>query len=446
MSSTTLTFQEGTSNKFYTLAVADNTLTIHFGRVGSDGQKNLKKFKTRELARKEFERLLAEKKKKGYVETDGSSSEPLDVSAAKGKKGAAAKSAPSKAKANPNLPAPALEDPPVPGLDLETWRSGPLPIPERDPTPLPEGDFVVEGYTIRFGDDEEVIITDAKGKRLKSVPSKLRQTDDYQSLMRGRKDDRGRGKKAKRVLEDRMISGAPLTADEVAWLVQDDAFEEYFKGLVVIPKGAADPVVLVAWDAQRGLGILPLDYDSRWIGWHDIDIPHPSKIRDVSAWQDMLVDLGLQQALVQVFREVKTVPVAQRQLFECTMLANRETRSAASMERILMDDGWITRRGHAKRTLSLREASGVTTVEAWFDYGEYYMPSDETTTGAFGVNDDKGRPLRMNDVPPVLLGEIIRSLEVACASAGAKKDDDGDGDGDESEDGDGSGDDSGDDD
>lgn len=420
MTTTTLTFEEGTSSKFYTLAVVESTLTIQFGRIGATGQKKISKFKTAALALKEFERLLSEKKKKGYVE------------AAAPKKVSAAKTA-SVTKSPLGPPPPALEEPPVAGLDLETWRAGPLPIPERDSTPLPEGDFVVAGYTVRFGDEDEVIISDEKGKRLKSVPAKLRQTDEYQALMRGRKDDRSRGKKAKHMLEGRMISGAPMNADEVGWLVQDEAFAEYIKGLVVTPKDGSGSGVIVGWDAARGLGLLPLDYDARWVGWLDVDVPHPSKLSDVAAWQDLLVDLGMQQSLVQIFREVKTVPAAQRQLFECTMLSNRETRSAAGIERVLMDDGWVTRRGHAKRSFSLREATGVVTVEAWFDYGEYYMPSDETTTGAFGVNDANGRPLRMSDVPAVLLGEIIRSLEVACAQAGAKKDDDDEGDGENEE-------------
>jgi predicted DNA-binding WGR domain protein len=444
MSTTTLTFEEGTSSKFYTLEISDTTLIVRFGRIGSQGQAKTTKFKSTELATKEYARLLTEKKKKGYVEAAGAGAPkatkvPAKKTAAGAKTTAAAKPA-AAAKAPPGPPAPALDDPPVVGLDLEPWRSGPLPVPERDETPLPTGDFVACGYTIAFGEDDEVLITDAKGKKLKSVPAKLRATDDYQSLMRGRKDDRGRGKRARRVLEERMISGSPIGAAEIAWLVHDDAFADLLKGLIVVPKGSA-PVLLLGWEESRGLGVLPLDYDARWIGWHDLQIPHPIHLEGVTAWQDVLVELGLSQALVQAFREIKTVPAAQRNLYECTMLANRETRSAAAVERILMDDGWITRRGHAKRTLTLREGETPVTVEAWFDYGEYYMPSDETTTGAFGVNDERGRPLKMSDVPKVLLGEIIRSLEVALAQAGAKKDgDDDESDEGESEDGDADGD------
>lgn len=428
MSTTTLTFEEGASSKFYVLALADTTLTIRFGRIGSQGQEKCTTFKTPALALKEYERLLAEKKKKGYVEKKKARSAadpPTKKATAKGRQADDTKGAKKAPGPPPGPPGPALEDPPVAGLDLASWRASPIPIPERDPTPLPTGDFVVEGYTIAFGDDEEVQIRDPKGKRLKSVPAKVRQSDDYQALMRGRKDDRSRGKRARRVLEERMISGTPIVADELAWLVQDAAFEDLFRGLVVVADGSPEraPAVLVGWDSTRGLGVVPLDYDAKWIGWPTVTIPHPSHLSDLTEWQDLLIELGLQQGLAQVFREVKSVPAAQRTLQECTMVANRETRSAAAIERALMDDGWTARRGMAKRHLWLREGDAITTVEAWFDYGEYYMPSDETTTGAFGVNDVRGRPLPMSAVPGVLLGEIIRSLELACSQAGSKKDD-----------------------
>jgi hypothetical protein len=261
--------------------------------------------------------------------------------------------------------------------------------------------------------------------------------------MRGRKDDRARARRARRVLEDRMIAGTQLSADEVAWLVDDEAFAPLLKGLLVAPKaapGAAPAGLLIGWDKDRGLGLLPIDYDARWVGWIDAEIVHPMKLGDVMPWQDLLIDLGLQQGLVQIFRELKTVPAAQRNLTESSMLSGRDTRSAAVIERALGEEGWTTRRGMARRKLSLHTAEGVHAVEAWFDYGECYMPSDPTTTGAFGFfgagtststlgapgrltapSAPNPKPLKLLTVPAVLLSETIRSLEVALAEAGAKK-------------------------
>lgn len=354
--------------------------------------------------------------------------------AARSAAAAAAEEAKAEAEAA-GLPAPALEDPPAPGLDLTVFRSGPIPAPEPDSAPFEPGDFVIQGYTLSFTEEGEIVVTDARGRRLRSVPDKLRKDEGYQALMRGRKDDRARGRRARRVLEERMISGAAFAADEIAWLVEDDAFAPLLKALLVAPVGRggrggsvgdagdeAPPGLLVAWDRERGLGLLPLDYDARWVGWVDVELVHPMKLAEVVPWQDLLVDLGLQQLLPQAFRELRALPPAQRAQVESSWLSGRDTRSAAIIERALGEEGWVARRGMARRALSTRAGDAVHTVEAWFDYGEYYLPSDPTTTGALGfVTPGARRPIRLGEVPGVLFSEAIRSLEVALAQAGAKK-------------------------
>lgn len=437
MTTTTLTFVEGTSSKFYTLSLDGKTLRIQFGRIGSPGQTKLAKYPSEAAAQKEYAALLTQKKKKGYQEngapaaTDVATGRETPTPEAKPAAGKKATLAPAAApaatkKKGPGLPTPALEDPPVPGLDLVQFRAGPLPIPERDPTPFPSGDFLIEGYSISFGDGDEVVVTDPKGKKLKSVPPKLRKTEDYQALMRGRKDDRARERKARRVLEDRMISGAPFSADEISWLAEDDAFAPLIKGTIVHPVGEPrEAGLLLTVDPKKGLGVLPLDYDAKWLGARDVIMPHPMSLGDVMPWQDLLVDVSMQQALVQAFREVRKVPTAQRKLTESAMLANRETRAASTVERNLMEEGWVVRRGMARRRLTLRVEDKVVSVEAWFDYGEFYEPSEGTTTGNFGFNGgETGRPIKFLEVPDVLISEAVRSIELCLAKSGAKKDED----------------------
>lgn len=70
-------FVEGTSSKFWEIDRSGSTLTIRFGRIGANGQTQLKGLDTEEKAQKELDRLVAEKAKKGYVEVGaGASSAP----------------------------------------------------------------------------------------------------------------------------------------------------------------------------------------------------------------------------------------------------------------------------------------------------------------------------------------------------------------------------------
>ena len=66
-----LEFAEGTSSKFWRARLEGRTLYVNYGRIGSPGQTQPKDFPSPEVARKEFDKLVAEKRKKGYVDAGG---------------------------------------------------------------------------------------------------------------------------------------------------------------------------------------------------------------------------------------------------------------------------------------------------------------------------------------------------------------------------------------
>ena len=68
-------FVEGKSSKFWEATVDGTNLVIRFGRIGSEGQTQIKQFTTADAVQKEHDKLVAEKTKKGY-RLAGSSSQP----------------------------------------------------------------------------------------------------------------------------------------------------------------------------------------------------------------------------------------------------------------------------------------------------------------------------------------------------------------------------------
>jgi predicted DNA-binding WGR domain protein len=74
-----LEFEEGTSSKFWRARVEGRTLYINYGRIGSAGQTQPKDFPSPELARKEFDKLVGEKRKKGYVDAGGGGGAGADI-------------------------------------------------------------------------------------------------------------------------------------------------------------------------------------------------------------------------------------------------------------------------------------------------------------------------------------------------------------------------------
>ncbi len=61
-------FAEGKSSKFWEISVDGSTVTVRFGRIGSNGMTQLKTFADAQAAARHAQKLIAEKSEKGYVE------------------------------------------------------------------------------------------------------------------------------------------------------------------------------------------------------------------------------------------------------------------------------------------------------------------------------------------------------------------------------------------
>jgi len=76
-----LIFQDSKSNKFWRARCIGNNLEVNFGRIGSQGQSQAKRYDSPEDATRELEKQAREKYKKGYVDGDGGPSETAASSA-----------------------------------------------------------------------------------------------------------------------------------------------------------------------------------------------------------------------------------------------------------------------------------------------------------------------------------------------------------------------------
>jgi uncharacterized protein (TIGR02996 family) len=83
-------FSEGTSNKFWDINLSGKSFTINFGKVGANGQTQIKSFGSDTEARTAHDKLVAEKTKKGYKLVGGKAAKGK-ADAAKPAKGANAK-------------------------------------------------------------------------------------------------------------------------------------------------------------------------------------------------------------------------------------------------------------------------------------------------------------------------------------------------------------------
>ena len=61
---------DGKSKKFWEISLSGSDFTTSFGRLGTKGQTKTKSFASPAAARSAYDKLVAEKEKKGYVLTD----------------------------------------------------------------------------------------------------------------------------------------------------------------------------------------------------------------------------------------------------------------------------------------------------------------------------------------------------------------------------------------
>jgi predicted DNA-binding WGR domain protein len=73
-----LEFEEGTSSKFWRARVEGKTLYVNYGKIGTNGQTQVKDFADHAGAVKEYEKLVREKRKKGYADAGGAREDEAD--------------------------------------------------------------------------------------------------------------------------------------------------------------------------------------------------------------------------------------------------------------------------------------------------------------------------------------------------------------------------------
>jgi predicted DNA-binding WGR domain protein len=81
-------YVDGSSRKFWAIALDGTSFTVHFGRIGTLGQAKTKDCSTEDAATREYDKLIAEKTRNGYIEvaagtsSSGALPEPKKAAAA----------------------------------------------------------------------------------------------------------------------------------------------------------------------------------------------------------------------------------------------------------------------------------------------------------------------------------------------------------------------------
>jgi hypothetical protein len=169
------------------------------------------------------------------------------------------------------------------------------------------------GYELAL-QDGVVLARNARGRVLSALPPGVRRSPLLERLRALREWlDRHQRQCAARV-EAWMLRSLPVPPGVVEALWPDPAWRAALRDAVVAGLDAGGERLaggiglLRAAGPERGLGLVTLDGETRWLRPAACAVPHPALIPDLDGFRDFAADLDVEQQVPQLFRETWTRP------------------------------------------------------------------------------------------------------------------------------------------
>lgn len=272
------------------------------------------------------------------------------------------------------------------------------------------------GYAVTL-DGTRVLCRNAAGRTLKQVPAKLRDDAEVVRLRQLSEWLERHERECRAQVDTWLVRSLPVPARLIAEVWPDAAWQGALRDLVVAPVGAdggADAEragFLRDADLGRGLGIVDLDGDSVRLDAEQVLFPHPVLLDDLDDLREFAAELGVEQGLDQLFREVWPRPESvDDAALEWRAYADAKFAELRHATARAMAHGYRVRGGYA--VCSLTEEGRA--LEAAFWLGDEY-PESETYTGALEWRAAGGRRVPLGEVGPVAWSEGVRMAALVHA-------------------------------
>jgi hypothetical protein len=249
-----------------------------------------------------------------------------------------------------------------------------------------------------------------QGKRLKSLPPLLKD-DEVVLGLKQVSEWLSRHRAACQAEVDRwMTRSLPVAAEVLAQVWLDEAWREALRDLIVVPVAAdgtsavADGGFLREVDPDRGLGVVDLDGNSVWLNAAQYAIPHPVHLAELDELREFAVELGVEQGMLQLFREIWRKP--EDPVEQAKSLLTYANGHFAQMRHLIARAtslSYPVRGGNA--LCRIWEEGRTVNATVWVGDGD---PGYETWTGDLTFADGQGQLLSTADVPPVAWSEGMR--------------------------------------
>ncbi len=274
------------------------------------------------------------------------------------------------------------------------------------------------GYCLAL-EEGKLACRNAAGKRLASVPKPVQKSEAAQRLLTLRDWLVQHERACAAAVDAWMLRSLPVPRAVVEAVFADSAWRANLENAIVLPlDGDGRPMddragFLRAVDTARGIGVVDLDGETRWLEAERLAVPHPILLPALDDLRELATELKLEQGIAQLFRE--TYRRGASHADDATRIADFSEGKFAQLLHAI---------GKSKQ-LGYRVRGGFACCPV-YDQGRridarYWIgadsPESEACTGDLCFVDEREQTLPLGKVGPVAFSEGVR---MATAIFGAR--------------------------
>ena len=257
------------------------------------------------------------------------------------------------------------------------------------------------------------------GKRLKSVPARVRKTGVYAQMREAQEQIRAQASRFRNTLEDMMCSGERFSPDELATLTRLPVVNAMLSQLVMKTEDGRFGLFDGAENALRDVQGESLPISGA------VSIAHVWHLFDAGVladWQQAVVAGRLVQPFKQAFRELYVLTPAEQQAGTHSRRFVGHVVDAAVTSRLLQARGWSQSGGDDVQVYKRFPAQGLF-AEIGFPDARHYLAGEETLTIDEVWFSGKGGDIPLAEVEPILFSEVMRDVDLIASVAQVGDDD-----------------------
>lgn len=277
-----------------------------------------------------------------------------------------------------------------------------------------------DGYQLAL-EDGKLVCLNAKGKRLKSVPKKVKVGETGQQLEALKDFLAEHELECLQTVETWMLRSLPVPRKVLGSVWPDPAWSGILKNAVVAAAKNGVPDEEAAGFLrdirEDGVGVVNLDGETLWLDTEELAIPHPILLPDIDDYRELATELGFEQGLQQLFREVHAAEGVEA---DATSLDAYQDGKFEALGHILSHCrrlGYRTRGGFA--ICPVWEGGQVVEARYWIGADD---PESEAWTGDLNFVDKTESNLKISEVGPVAFSEGVRMAAAIYARRVVEKD------------------------